>query len=117
MADSPARSREQRRFGRLQVDVQVEFTPRDSWEKVPGVAKDISLGGMFIETAFPAGFGTAVLVGFTLPGLRKPLLVSGTVRWTSKSGMGVQFGPLGARETHAITEIQRKHGSAPVRSR
>jgi type IV pilus assembly protein PilZ len=58
-----------------------------------------------------------VLVRFTLPGQSKPLLVPGTVRWTSKSGMGVQFGPLGARETHAITEIQREQGPAPERSR
>jgi len=92
--------------------VTVEFTSRDSWEKIPGVAKDISLGGMFIETAFAAAFGAAVLVGLTLPGQRKPLLLSGTVRWTSKGGMGVQFGLLGARETHAITEIEREHGSA-----
>jgi hypothetical protein len=26
-------------------------------------------------------------------------------------GMGVQFGLLGAQETHAVTEIERKHGT------
>jgi type IV pilus assembly protein PilZ len=108
---------EQRRSHRVPIEVPVEFTSRDSWEKVPGVSKDISLGGMFIETAFPAAFGVAVFVGFTLPGHRKPMLVSGIVRWTSAGGMGVQFGSLGARETHAITELERERGSSPPNSR
>jgi hypothetical protein len=106
---------EQRRTPRVPIEVPVEFTAKGSLDKTPGMSKDISLGGMFIETAFPAGFGASVLVGFALPGKGKPLLVSGTVRWTSPSGMGVQFGMLGARETHAITEIEREHAvsSAP----
>jgi hypothetical protein len=29
------------------------------------------------------------------------------VRWTRSDGMGVQFGLIGARETHAITELTR----------
>jgi hypothetical protein len=101
---------EQRRSHRVPIEVPVEFTTRGALDKVPGVSKDISLGGMFIETASPAVFGASVLVGFTLPG-HAPLLVSGTVRWTSGSGMGVQFGLLGARETYAITEIERQRVS------
>jgi DNA-binding NarL/FixJ family response regulator len=42
------------------------------------------------------------------------LLVSGTVRWTSKSGMGLQFGLLGARETYAITEVERARVSLAI---
>ncbi len=102
-----ARETEKRRATRIPLDIPAEFTSRGLGE-LPGVVKDISLGGAFIETAFPAAFGASVLVGFTLPGQRKPLLVSGTVRWTSKSGMGIQFGLLGAQETHAITEIARR---------
>jgi type IV pilus assembly protein PilZ len=98
---------EQRRFPRVPIDVPVEITSRDSWQKAPGIAKDISLGGTFIETALPAAFGVTVLVAFTFPG-QKPMLLPGTVRWTSARGMGVQFGLLGAQETHAITEIERK---------
>ena len=106
---------EQRRSHRVLIGAPVEFTSRDSWEKVAAVARDISLGGMFIETAFPAAVGVAVLVGVTFPGHRKPMLLSGTVRWANASGMGVQFGLLGARETHAITEIER--GSSASGSR
>jgi type IV pilus assembly protein PilZ len=103
----------QRRSHRIPLGVPVEFGPGDSSHKVHGTAKDISLGGMYIETASPAAVGVTLLLGFTLPGHRKPMFVSGTVRWTSKSGMGVQFGPLRASETHAITEMRRAHGSSP----
>ena len=102
---------EKRRIDRVPIDVPVHFTSKGSLDKIPGVSKDISLGGMFIDTAFPAPFGAAVLVGLTLPGQQAAVLLSGTVRWTSPSGMGVQFGLLGARETYAITELQRAHVS------
>jgi uncharacterized protein (TIGR02266 family) len=102
-----------RRFHRIPIEVPVEFTMRDSGQKAHGVAKDISLGGMFVETALPPDFGAAVIVTFTLPGRRKAMVVSGTVRWTSGRGMGVQFGPLGAADTHAIAEVGRAHSSLP----
>jgi hypothetical protein len=101
---------EKRQFQRARIDVPVEFTLRGSELKVPGVAKDISVGGMFIETTSPAAFGSGVRVGLELPGHTGPMLVAATVRWTNASGMGVQFGLLGARETHAITEIVRTAG-------
>ena len=34
--------------------------------------------------------------------------IPGVVRWTRPDGMGVQFGLLGARETHAITELTKE---------
>jgi hypothetical protein len=102
-----------RRFHRVPLGVPVEFRSGDSSHKVHGTAKDISLGGMFIETASPAAVGVTLFLGFTLPGYGKPMFVSGTVRWTSQVGMGVQFGPLGASETHAITHMRRAPGSSP----
>ena len=52
--------------------------------------------------------GTSVVVFLELPGLLdedgKPAVavVTSTVRWTTPQGMGVQFGPMGVRETHAL---------------
>lgn len=102
-----------RRSHRIPIDVPVELTLRDSWQKVDGVAKDISLGGMFIETTCKPDFGASVIVTFALPGRRNPMVVLGTVRWTGGRGIGVQFGPLGANETHAITQIERSRRSSP----
>jgi len=48
-----------------------------------------------------------VVVYATLPGEKAPFAMPGVVRWCRPDGMGVQFGNLGARETHAITELTK----------
>jgi hypothetical protein len=97
----------------VRIDLPIEFSARDSWGRLAGVARDVSLGGMFVETAFPAPFGASVSIGFVLEGLKTPVLLPATVRWTTAKGMGIQFGPLGARETYAITELTRR-GRTPT---
>lgn len=75
---------------------------------ISGDAKDISLGGMFIEALEPSPpFGTKLTVVCRLPGLDRDVRLPGVVRWTKPGGFGVQFGLLGARETHAITKLHR----------
>jgi hypothetical protein len=99
---------ELRRYERTPVDLAVEFSQRDGVERTQGRATDISLGGMFIETARPAPFSTEIVVHVSLPGQRAPFSIPGVVRWASASGMGVQFKLLGARETHAITALSTR---------
>lgn len=60
---------------------------------------------MFIETPSVLPFGTKLVVMIGLPGLPREAKIDSTVRWTQPTGMGVQFGPMGARETHALTEL------------
>ncbi len=74
-----------------------------------GEATDISLGGMFIETKTPASFGDDIVVHVHVPGEPSAFTLPAKVRWTSHEGMGVQFGRIGARETHAITELVAAH--------
>ena len=40
-----------------------------------------------------------------LPGLNDEAKVKSKVRWTETTGMGVQFGMMGARETYALTKL------------
>jgi hypothetical protein len=99
---------EQRRHQRAPIDVALEFVAKGGTERVPGRARDISLGGMFIETTAKAlTFASELVVHVTLPGQRAPFVLPGVVRWSDKDGMGIQFGLIGARETHAITELTR----------
>jgi type IV pilus assembly protein PilZ len=65
--------------------------------------RDLSLGGMFIETPAPLPYGAALQLHLPLPGLRAGALITAVVRWSKPDGMGVQFGSMGARETHALT--------------
>jgi hypothetical protein len=97
-----------RRFPRVPLGCPIEFSTRD--EDLPvrmeGIGRDISLGGMFIETDVAAKSGTNVDIHVTLPGQKQhELTLPSVVRWSAADGMGVQFGLLGARETHLITEF------------
>ena len=99
---------EQRRSHRSPLDTVVQVTRKGGQETASGQAKDVSVGGMFVETTSPFPFGTDVIVHARLPGYKDELRMPAVVRWTRSDGMGLQFGLLGARETHAITEIVRK---------
>jgi hypothetical protein len=96
-----------RRHQRATLDVSVEFVGKGSDTRLRGRAKDISVGGMFIETTEPLPFSSEITVHVTLPSQKTPFRLPGVVRWTRDGGMGVQFGLVGARETHAITELTR----------
>ncbi len=100
---------EQRRYARVPLDRSATFSIKGETGARPGIAKDIAVGGMFIETATPARFGANVIIHVELPGQDGPVSLPGVVRWVRDGGMGVQFGLLGAVETHTITEISRKH--------
>ncbi len=99
---------ELRRFTRAPLEQPLEFTQKNVDGRGTGLAKDISVGGMFIQTDVPVPFGAEVVVYLTLPSDPKELRLPAVVRWKRPDGMGVQFGLLGARETHAITEIVKK---------
>lgn len=100
---------EQRRYARAPIHAPLAFFLKGKDEKRPGIGKDIAIGGMFIETTTPAAFGADVVVHVQLPGSNDVATLPGVVRWVRDGGMGVQFGLLGAVETHLITEINRKH--------
>ncbi len=99
---------EQRRFARFPIDTPLTFEVKGDTETRDGIGKDISIGGMFIETPSPGGFGQSVTVHLCLPGRDDIFSLPGVVRWVKSGGMGVQFGLLGAVETHAITELGRQ---------
>jgi type IV pilus assembly protein PilZ len=99
---------ELRRYQRALIDVPVEFVAKGAQERLGGRAKDISLGGMYVLTDTPLPFGAELVLHLTLPGQRAPFALPAVVRWSrTGDGMGVQFGLLGARETHAITELTK----------
>jgi type IV pilus assembly protein PilZ len=89
----------------LRIPVVCELAGKPA---IPGNAKDVSLGGMFVEAedTSPA-FGTPITIVCELPGLGREARLPAVVRWTKAGGFGVQFGLLGARETHAITKLPR----------
>lgn len=98
---------EKRRYARTPIHVTVSFGLKTDTGRHTGVGRDISLGGMFVETDTPASFGADVTIHVRLPGADGIFALPAIVRWVKADGMGVQFGSLGAKETYLITEIGR----------
>jgi PilZ domain len=97
---------ELRRYQRTPIDEDITFNDSDGGAHA-GLARDISLGGMFIATRSPLPFGAPLTVVIRLRGQSESMKLPAIARWTRTDGMGVQFGNLGARETHVITEACR----------
>jgi hypothetical protein len=98
---------DKRSHPRVSLDTAVVCVLPDGSE-ISGRSKDISIGGMFVFASGTVAFGTEVRVRLRLPRARQDFDLPAVVRWASPDGFGVQFGLLGARETHAISELHRK---------
>jgi type IV pilus assembly protein PilZ len=72
------------------------------------VLRDLSVGGAFVATPSTLAFGSEITLVFALDGQTAPLRLPGVVRWAQPDGFGMQFGLLGARETHALTQLTKK---------
>jgi len=70
--------------------------------------RNISLGGLYLESASPLPLGTTVQLRFQLPTQPEPVEVAGDVRWVVKkgagdqSGIGIRFQGLRARDVWAL---------------
>lgn len=98
---------DKRSHPRVIVDTQVSCQVSDT-AAFTGLAKDISIGGVFVESTRVLPFGTEITIALRLPGSKAELRLPGIVRWAKPHGFGIQFGSLGARETHAISELFKR---------
>lgn len=94
---------EHRQHPRKIIETNVAFQIGEG-PRIDARCRDVSLGGMFIETAAPLPYGSTLRVYLRLPGLGEAS-IEVIVRWAKPGGMGVQFGRMGARETHALTQL------------
>lgn len=74
-----------------------------------GTLVDVSMGGAFVGASTVPAFGVQIVIIADLPGAPGARLPS-VVRWSKPGGFGVQFGLLGARETHALSTLVRSRG-------
>jgi type IV pilus assembly protein PilZ len=99
---------EKRRHPRQTVDLKASLHVEGTDEIIDGQVKDLSIGGMFFLSDSKLPFGTKVkaLLAFPPPSGQREL--AAVVRWAAEDGIGLQFGLLGAQETHAIALVLRK---------
>ncbi len=94
---------EKRKHARTPVDLAVSFDVSGG-PAASGRCVDLSLGGAFITTSAPAAFGATVRLSLAVS-TDETIVIDATVRWQKSDGMGVQFGLMGARETHALVNL------------
>ena len=99
--------REKRAHVRVSVDLDLVCELKGGGV-VAGTGKDISLGGMYVECKEILAFGTELTIVVRLPGSTEESRLPAVVRWSKPGGVGVQFGLMGARETHAIAQLLRR---------
>lgn len=92
---------------RSQVEIPVVYRASPSDTETEGLVTDIGFGGSFVESGNVPAFGTKVTIRMRLPGHTFDMTLPGIVRWTKATGFGVQFGLLGIRETHTLTQFLR----------
>jgi hypothetical protein len=100
-----------RRHTRALLLLPLEFVTKElaPWVRVAGVGKDISQGGIFIETDLPAALEEMITVHLTLLGSGREMALPGLVRRTCPDGMGVEFGLLRGFDASAIADYVRTH--------
>ena len=74
---------ERRKFYRNKIKVMIDFLGGSDIEI--GYTRDISMGGMFLETTRLSEKGNLVFLDF-LPGVRRKFKLKGRVVWHSKDG-------------------------------
>ncbi|MBI4953184.1 MAG: PilZ domain-containing protein, partial [Myxococcales bacterium] len=104
---------ERRQYTRKVVDLPGEIQLGDAPRR-PVRVTEMSLGGSFMETANVPPFGAELTAFFRLPGHTVEFALRSVVRWTSKTGMGVQFGTCSARETHALSLYLAARPPVPI---
>jgi uncharacterized protein (TIGR02266 family) len=98
-----------RRHNRIEVDVGVDCAHQEAM--VRGFARNISEGGVFLETDEAIDAGSPLTLSFTLPGQQAPLVVTGKVvrrielGRESRFGLGVQFTGLNTASRERILDF------------
>jgi hypothetical protein len=92
---------EKRRHPRVVIHVPI-VCQVPGQEPFEAMVSDLSVGGLSIESSVTPPFGAEVTIVADFPG-EPGLRLAAVVRWARPGGFGVQFGLLGARETHALT--------------
>ncbi len=100
--------RSDRRYDRR---VAIDFTYEGT--SFSGQTRNISLGGVFIETEQTLPFGAKVMLRFKIPTQTETIEVEGQVRWLEMDdgrlrGLGIRFEGLRARDVWALNKFFEK---------
>jgi uncharacterized protein (TIGR02266 family) len=90
-----------------QLEVEVSYEGK----KQTSQTRNISLGGLYLDSLTALPIGTTVQLRFALPTQPEPVEVTGDVRWVVKkgsgdaSGVGIRFQGLRAKDVWALNRF------------
>jgi hypothetical protein len=83
---------EDRKHNRRHTSIYAVFSGQDCYFR--DYIKDISAGGLFIETDTALFINQELVITFFLPGAKKPIKIRGKVVRTDPKGFGIKFDDL-----------------------
>ena len=89
---------------RLAVELEIEGV------RHAAASRNVSTGGMFVETVQALRVGARVRLHFVVPAQRDAIAADAEVRWTEPSGVGVRFLGMRARDVWAIGKLLNPSG-------
>ncbi len=83
------------------------------------MTRNISLGGLFVETEETLPFGARVSLSFTIPTQAEAVKAEGRVRWIENAvknmrGIGIRFDGLRAKDVWIITTYLEQRADEPA---
>jgi len=98
---------------RVPLDLEIDYSDLETF--CQDYIRNISRGGLFIETKNPLELNTELKLKFRLPGCDAPIKATGVVVWTvepedatansAAPGMGVRFGDLSEHDMSMIDSM------------
>jgi type IV pilus assembly protein PilZ len=110
MAKKKQEKQERRAEPRVPLHIQIQYKTADQFFQ--DYMKNLSSGGIFIETSKPLKVGTKLKVQFCLPKMKKEILADGVVvrkvdlgrANPGAGGMGIQFSDLNLEDKTSLDE-------------
>jgi hypothetical protein len=96
-------SKEKRQHARKPLPAFIDFVAEG--RNYREFTRDISEGGVYIETSTPFSVGKKVVI--TFPGFSKPLKLTGRIARVDDRGIGVRFDVSSSLETLSIRSLLR----------
>jgi Tfp pilus assembly protein PilZ len=91
----------------IEVPRRASFCLKDGDPATAWIVR-LSMVGLELESLQPPHAGAEIVVRAELVDGEGELSLPGRVQWATPVRFGVQFGPLGVRETRAIVRVSRR---------
>jgi type IV pilus assembly protein PilZ len=100
---------DRRKHPRIFLRALVDYESQDTF--IYDYSKDLSQGGIFIQTDKPLKINDVIELKFSLPDIAKVFNVKGEVKWTNTEegeglmkGMGIEFKDMSAEDRKMLQE-------------